>query len=300
MKPSGLHNIGANCYLNALLQSLMSCTHFHNLLDKIKSNPITFKSSSPLVKAFVTGLDNDPSFSSTVFHTYRAMLQNKSIKDKMKRNFGSSQEDSSELFHILMELTSDERFSSIFRIKTEMNIGCPDTREIISKKIEDNLEMQLDVPNGDYSQKEWEEYIMKKLTTDIEVMEPEYDKNTKKIIGGYRCNKCNKIHTVRKVTFITGLANIIVLSFKKFQMKKNIHFPQSLTFMSNTQGEEVPITYDLVAIINHSGTMSGGHYYADIKRGDKYYRANDSMVSEIGSLVPQSDSYMAFYNFKES
>lgn len=48
----------------------------------------------------------------------------------------------------------------------------------------------------------------------------------------------------------------------------------------------VPHVYDLYALVNHIGSLSGGHYYADIKsfENQKWYRFDDSIVEEVGFL----------------
>ncbi len=40
-------------------------------------------------------------------------------------------------------------------------------------------------------------------------------------------------------------------------------------------------TYDLYAIANHSGSLNGGHYYADIKDENEWHRFNDSIVNRL-------------------
>ena len=46
--------------------------------------------------------------------------------------------------------------------------------------------------------------------------------------------------------------------------------------------QETKPTYDLYAVINHSGTLTGGHYTAFAKNRDdlKWYHYNDSLVNE--------------------
>ena len=54
--------------------------------------------------------------------------------------------------------------------------------------------------------------------------------------------------------------------------------------------------YELYGICNHSGMLTGGHYYAFCKNNDKWYKFNDSDVSEISeSQVVTSSAYCLFY-----
>lgn len=54
----------------------------------------------------------------------------------------------------------------------------------------------------------------------------------------------------------------------------------------NTSNELGPYTYDLFAIMIHSGSASGGHYYAYIKdfETDEWYCFNDQLVTSVSLL----------------
>jgi ubiquitin C-terminal hydrolase len=57
-----------------------------------------------------------------------------------------------------------------------------------------------------------------------------------------------------------------------------------------------PVHFQLKAIINHSGTLRGGHYTAFGKRGERWLSFNDEKVTEMdppkdGSPAP----YLLFY-----
>ena len=61
--------------------------------------------------------------------------------------------------------------------------------------------------------------------------------------------------------------------------------------------------YDLYAICNHSGGMSGGHYYTYAKGGDgpikdrDWYEYNDSSVHKMdASKIRTPAAYVLFYH----
>ena len=58
-----------------------------------------------------------------------------------------------------------------------------------------------------------------------------------------------------------------------------------------------PIVYDLYGVVNHYGSLGGGHYTAFCQNfiNKKWYEFNDSRVSEIrrGDIVT-GDSYVLF------
>lgn len=57
--------------------------------------------------------------------------------------------------------------------------------------------------------------------------------------------------------------------------------------------------YELYAISNHYGSLSGGHYTAFAKNGNKWYSFNDSSVSSISQdKIKGSGAYILFYRRK--
>ena len=62
-----------------------------------------------------------------------------------------------------------------------------------------------------------------------------------------------------------------------------------------------PIIYDLYGVVNHYGTMGGGHYTAYCKNflNNRWYEFDDSRVSEIRSKDAVSENaYVLFYRLR--
>lgn len=63
-----------------------------------------------------------------------------------------------------------------------------------------------------------------------------------------------------------------------------------------------PVIYDLYGVVNHYGTMGGGHYTAYCQNflNKKWYEFNDSRVSEIGrGDIVSGDSYVLFFRRRD-
>lgn len=59
------------------------------------------------------------------------------------------------------------------------------------------------------------------------------------------------------------------------------------------------INYELLASINHSGSLSYGHYWCTNKRGDKWYKADDSLVSSSDPKnIDSVNTYILMYRQK--
>ncbi len=54
--------------------------------------------------------------------------------------------------------------------------------------------------------------------------------------------------------------------------------------------------YNLYAVVNHSGGMNGGHYYAYCKNGGSWYNFNDSQIQQINeNQLVTNNAYILFY-----
>jgi ubiquitin carboxyl-terminal hydrolase 47 len=47
--------------------------------------------------------------------------------------------------------------------------------------------------------------------------------------------------------------------------------------------KEGEFVYELYAVLVHNGGAFGGHYFAYVRSGDKWFNFNDSQVKEIDS-----------------
>lgn len=56
------------------------------------------------------------------------------------------------------------------------------------------------------------------------------------------------------------------------------------------------LLYDLLAVVNHSGSMAQGHYTAFVKEIGKWFRFDDTWVREVDEEeVVASEAYILFY-----
>jgi len=93
----------------------------------------------------------------------------------------------------------------------------------------------------------------------------ELNKNGKRVIGGTYKDNRGKIHE-----------NPI-----KFKIENEVTIPDTLTIPKNNK------KYNLIGFYVHSGSESGGHYYAYKKYDDRWYKFNDS--SKEGPDLKEED-----------
>ena len=88
------------------------------------------------------------------------------------------------------------------------------------------------------------------------------------------------------------------------KITKMIEYPNILNINNYYCGNDL-LKYKLYAIINHTGTMNGGHYYSYIKTlkddnttfNDQWICCNDSQVSNISEeeAMNSQNAYILFY-----
>ena len=112
----------------------------------------------------------------------------------------------------------------------------------------------------------------------------------KEILKDILCENCNIKTTFTKELKIERLPEYLFIVFKRFKyiskystkIENIISFPFENVELDKylMQKNKKNKRYDLYGIINHRGTLLQGHYYCDIKKGNKWIRYDDSFVEE--------------------
>ena len=132
----------------------------------------------------------------------------------------------------------------------------------------------------------------------------------KEILKDILCENCNIKTTFTKELKIERLPEYLFIVFKRFKfiskyfkkIENLISFPFEDLQLNNylMKKNKNNKKYDLYAIINHLGSISKGHYYCNIKQGNKWVRYDDSYVMEDDD-INVSNVYLLVYkaNIKE-
>lgn len=107
--------------------------------------------------------------------------------------------------------------------------------------------------------------------------------------------------TTKSVLF-WELPEYLIITFKRFtqnnKINSKIDFPiTNLNLTKYIQGyNENNGIYDLIAIVNHTGTLNSGHYYSYCLRDDIWLNMNDSNISTISKKkLCSENAYCLFY-----
>ena len=149
---------------------------------------------------------------------------------------------------------------------------------------------------------------------EINERENNYDKKTiydclqlftqKEILKDILCENCNIKTTFTKELKIERLPEYLFIVFKRFKyiskystkIETLISFPfedlklDDYLMQKNKKNKK----YDLYAVINHIGSLSQGHYFCNIKQGNKWIRYEDSYVEEDED-INVSNIYLLVY-----
>ena len=313
MRGIGIINLGNTCFINSCLQALIHCKlfmqTFFNASNKIKeeTTPISYN----FLLICILMLD----ISKKTGQKYIDISYFKYIFGKKHPIFnGYNQNDSQEFCRIFLEdlsaelneaknknlyraLTNTANKTKSFRDK-EFDLNFKDReKSIITDLFYSQIITSFTCKCGN------EIYSFQKLL-DFPLLLPENAKSVnindlfkiyfkaEEIEFETKCEKCNKIEKHKKEMKISRPPQILIISLQRINevaQKKNeclVVFPDVLNlfdFIDHDLKSSNDNFYQLFAIINHQGNMSGGHYYTFIKplKSQNWYEFNDSIVRQI-------------------
>jgi ubiquitin C-terminal hydrolase len=282
----GFMNSGVICYLNTLVQTLLSLPAFNEHMLVNKSTFVTAASKGNTIGLLYIKLLEENNISLDANGTIRRLKSNtfsinqcnassllRGLIDLRKKNKNSSnllhhqQESCSEgLIFVLEALTDvDPTIADLFNIRYKMDIKCRVCDDVKAGPQEkSNVTFQLF---------EEDPILQESLTSKAKI--EDYIQRHINIPEDYKCENCkaeNKItvengvktmvHSVTQYYRLVRISTVIILVFNKYQEKKVKFFPDSLDFKA-TNGN---LHYELITQVEHFGTRHGGHYYTKCKR----------------------------------
>lgn len=280
--PTGLQNTGVICYFNSLIQSLLSCT---SLNQYFINEPATYtnKEGQPtkhnkvwiMYQQMIVDMVKSTGSSDWSVKLWTVLIEHLRSTNKYPK-FGHGQEDGHEGFHLLIDALEDKKVVKLFEHRFRSIIGCVSCKKICIKTVDEAI--AIPIHESELKSTELESYLKDH--------KPEIDSD-------FICKHCKKKGDKTQMCELTMVPEILVLQFKKFNQKSIIDFPQQLQF--NSSGE-VPIIYQLVSQMEHSGSTSGGHYWAiSLRRDGVIYNFNDNSMAK-SMWQPTTETYVAFYH----
>jgi len=300
IKPFGLNNIGFLCYLNTLIQSLLSCTSLNYILqsnNKYNSNNIL-------------NLLKNKHNNNLSIELFRELIEcSKNRLDNIQ--FTTGQQDAHEGFMMLLHCINPElgknnmshpEIDRLFRHRYKKLIYCSNinSKQIVStdeylfmvihEKDIESMKKNIKEDNSTFDKNYQASYIYNYITLTNE----ETDDN-------HICTLCDEYkfgqHKCKKPLFtqLSMLSEIIVILLKRYSDNKIsdyiFDFPEYITF----KGINGNLNYRSISQIEYSGNGNSGHYWCKCLRGDKWYQFNDNSVIE-SKYENTPNTYIIFYH----
>jgi ubiquitin C-terminal hydrolase len=292
-----LQNNGVLCYLNSITQALMSCTSLNYCLQQCQK--YNNASDNDLALAYIRLLLKHPPETEDLgkfqaIHTDDAseilMLINRARQGKKDNLLFGRQEDIHEGLVLFLD-TIQNGVENLFYTRNQCEIYC--------RKCKDHRpsgEGKAEPPEIIVDLSEEDPLIQETLLSkeDIE----KYISGSVQIPRDYKCENCGVSNDYNKETStvtpnvmqiytLVRLSEIIVLLFKKYTKKDERYFPPTLEFSSNAG----ILNYKVVAQIEHSGGMAGGHYICKCLR-NKPLHMHEVRLQKAQALIQKNEKLL--------
>lgn len=137
-------------------------------------------------------------------------------------------------------------------------------------------------------------------------------------IAAWECPRCKRKREAVKKIVICRLPKILIIHLKRFSYDENglrkklqttVDFPlidlhvdctnvlQQSAYKTSQSAYKTSTEYNLFGVVNHEGSLDGGHYKAFCRLEDhQWYTFNDSNVSDMRDTdVKRQEAYILFY-----
>lgn len=286
----GLKNTGCNCYMNAILQCLLTLNPFIKAVASSKKNTTLVSilkeffiqvrtgivDCKPVIDFFRLDFPEDKQHDAPEFLRKLIDSIDKELAPKRKTQECDPWRDFEENHSkLVVKLFCGMSSSKI------LCLGCRDKKEIyecfncLTLEVTTNLTKSL------------EKYFDKEIITDQ-----------------YYCRVCEGVRTIEKQYFLINQPNILIIQLKRFvtvpfSRKINMHCNFDLELeLRNIRQERV--LYRLRAIAVHTGSWNSGHYTAYCYRDSRWYFFDDAKYSEVeAETLKEAQAYLLIYTIKK-
>lgn len=284
----GFNNTGAICWMNSLLQFLLGLPSINKVLleneDSLAGNVLAsryirfLKQILPNDNRGIKSDELDPSMlanaSSEILTAFLQRLKTKKINIKM----GTSEECANEGFVLFIDMLGCPKVEKLLLTRYEISFECPQCHKDMFRAVDKSYQIEMFTRVRIETETDFTNWLK---------IHPEEGDT-------YRCESCGHcVGKFNKQKQLKRMSEIVIIVFNKYQEKDKRWFPQHLEFPMIGGGL---LEYKLVGKIEHSGTMHGGHYWAQSFRDDDWAKLNDNSLPSLGNSQPTPETYMIAYH----
>ncbi|KAL2999958.1 hypothetical protein AAZX31_09G186700 [Glycine max] len=307
---AGLLNLGNTCFLNAILQCF---THTVPLVQGLRSSTHLIPCSGHK--------DGFCVICALRIHVERSLVAPGGTLSPLKfvnnLNYFSSdfrryqQEDA----HEFMQCALDKLERCFLDLK-KSNLNFEDDN-LVEKVFGGRFISKLQCSTCGHTSNTFEPLIDMSLEIDnVDSLPSALESFTKveNIDENFRCDNCKEEVSMEKQLMLDQTPSVAALHLKRFKtngilvekIDKHIDFPLELDLQPYTikvmedlvAENDVPLKYDLYAIVVHTGLSStSGHYFCFVRSApDTWHKLDDSMVTKVSvDSVLSQEAYILFY-----
>lgn len=302
----GLHNTGALCYFNSLLQLLVGCTAFLRAVED-NAERLAGTATGRAVVAFVRGERGGADMRGASAAVFEALLQDlREKKPGALKAFGPGQQSASEAFVFLMEMLEPAPagasaaeggaagpLADVFQLRHSCEIFCRCCRGVVSRRADASLIFYLGFLDRLEPPARTPEAFAAALTRQVSSL------------AGFDCPECSRrgegglppgVPGALRVYTLALAPDVLVCNFDRYTSDAPVprYFPPR--FELRAEGGGV-LRYALVGQVEHSGGLGGGHYWTRGARASGVFCLDDATVSPA-QFAPTANTYMVAYHFE--
>lgn len=143
---------------------------------------------------------------------------------------------------------------------------------------------------------------------------------SEELSGGdkYKCEHCKQHHDSTKQLSLVQLPEVMTVHIKRFKfdnyfgnsmgtkLSDIVEFPmedldvrQFTKAVDKYKNEQSVTTYDLFALVEHRGSLNGGHYVGYVNQEDTWFEFDDTHVKKVtAEYVSKLEAYILFYRLR--
>ena len=280
---TGLINKGNTCYANSILQCLKNLPDFiHSCTSEAKDGKLLSAFNTVMHQMSISSSPVDPS---SFLKSLEVVIHNAGNK---AFNFNTQQDATEILHHIIEDMSKDSPSAA-----SSVSVAIKTTTTCNTCLLSDHIEER-----SSYVSVPVQRSVQLALSKYLEPMEGE----------GF-CICCREISSNSIERCFVETNNYVIVQQKRFCNEMGIMgkdcslvecYPQELQLSVGREDElRQSMPYELIAMINHDGSLTAGHYWSLIKdqQSTKWYNCNDRAITPVMDLkkLNSMHSYIMFY-----
>jgi ubiquitin C-terminal hydrolase len=307
----GLNNTGAICYLNSFLQILAGCTAFTKAVlenEEYLSATATGRAVADFVRGYATGAGRksapDPDLAYQSARVLAALTADLRAR-KPNVHFGGGQESASEAFMHLLDMmeppagrgrppAAASPVTRLFLHRMRCDVYCQTCQGVVSKMTDNSVSFNMFHVDALKNPPSTPEAFSKAIRLQVSKTED------------YKCEECLRRGAAPadaapsyRLYQLTMTPEIVICVFNLYVgyggVRQTRYVPDRLEFPA--VGGGAPIRYRMVGQVEHSGGLSGGHYWCRaLRAGGRVCLLNDTSVVPVEGFAATPNTYMAVYH----